>query len=62
MRTLIALFAAATLAAICATSSRVEAYPGAMCFSGDGCGRCEVCVKAQPTDPTGTCLKIAGCY
>ena len=45
------------------TESRsVQAYPGGFCVDASGCGKCEVCVKATGTAPTGKCMAIAGCY
>jgi hypothetical protein len=45
-----------------APSAPAQAFPGAMCFNSGGCGHCEVCVKSDQFEPTGTCMKIAGCY
>jgi len=44
------------------SSTSATAFPGAMCFDSNGCGRCEVCVKERPYDPSGKCLVIQGCY
>jgi len=48
--------------AVGASEHRAEAFPGMLCFDQSGCGRCEVCVKAQPYAPSGTCMAVAGCY
>jgi len=64
MKTAIRVAALAALLAIglVAGLRSASAYPGGYCLNSSGCGRCEVCVKQQPTDPSGTCMKIAGCY
>lgn len=42
---------------------KAEALVGMMCINTAACGdKCEVCVKAKDTDPTGKCMKISGCY
>lgn len=61
------LFVAAVLAfgiGYFAQSERsAEAIVGLMCINTDACGnKCEVCVKAKETDPSGKCMKISGCY
>ena len=61
------LLAAALLMFSVGSNARVAppapSFPGAMCFDTRGCNdKCEVCVKATPYAPSGTCMKISGCY
>jgi hypothetical protein len=60
------LLAAAIVMFSVSSNARVApppSFPGAMCFNTAGCNdRCEVCVKATPYAPSGTCMKISGCF
>jgi hypothetical protein len=63
MKKLVAIIVLSAIALVTLPSKRTaEAFPGMMCFSSGGCGRCEVCVKDTPTSPSGTCHVIQGCY
>lgn len=64
MRTLILVLVAigAAIVSYNLTVRPAQAFPGMMCFDSNGCSRCEVCVKAREFDPSGKCMKVAGCY
>lgn len=64
MKTAIRVAALAALLAIglVAGVRSASAYPGQYCLNSSSCQRCEMCIKDNPNAPSGTCMKIAGCY